>query len=78
MVLFQTQCTDVCTCNIKNDNYPLEIEEPLTGQSVQSIDGKVLTVAANVVGDKIELFAGLQMFDEYSVEYSVEKVSKLN
>lgn len=58
----------MCTCNIKNDNYPLETETPLTEHSSQLIAGEVLALAANAVEHQIELFAGVELFGEFSVE----------
>jgi hypothetical protein len=50
----------VCTCNIKNDNYPLEVTEKLRSSSLKMIDGDVHAISGNVVKSEIEVFLGVE------------------
>ena len=58
----------MCTCNIKNDNYPLEVEETLVSQSSRLLEGDVTAVAANVVKNQIELFLGVEHQNQYQLQ----------
>ena len=58
----------MCTCNIKNDNYPLEVSEKLRSSSTKLIDGYVRTIATNVVKGEVEVFLGVDHHHQHSLQ----------
>lgn len=63
----KSSCTDICTCNIDVDNYPLEVEKTLLAEAPALLHGQVTALTSNVVKDQLELFLGVEESGKYSI-----------